>query len=66
MVAAQLHAQADGRAPCSRAMIGLMMLLVNETISPLNASAITSPTATTITSPRIMKFLKPLIGHLSD
>src|SRR5215469_630146 len=30
-------------------------------MSMLNASATTSPTAMTITSPRIMKFLKPLI-----
>ena len=41
--------------------IGLMMLFVNEVISALNARAMTSPTATTITSPRITKFLKPLI-----
>src|SRR6185312_2381432 len=42
-------------------MIGLMMLVVNEVIRALNARAMTSPTATTITSPRIRKFLKPLI-----
>ena len=38
-----------------------MMLVVNEVIRALNARATTSPTATTITSPRIRKFLKPLI-----
>ena len=42
-------------------MIGLMMLVVNAVIRALNARAMTSPTATTITSPRIRKFLKPLI-----
>ena len=52
--------------PCSRATIGLMMSLVNAAISMLNASATTSPTAMTITSPRSRKFLKPLIGPLSD
>src|SRR5215472_4403146 len=40
--------------------IGLMMLVVNEVISALNARATTSPTATTMTSPRKRKFLKPL------
>src|SRR5580704_17888380 len=43
------------------AMIGLMMLVVNAVMSMLNARAITSPTAMTITSPRRRKFLKPLI-----
>src|SRR5215470_482686 len=46
-------------------MIGLMMLVVNEVIRALNARATTSPTATTITSPRKRKFLKPLINLLS-
>src|SRR6516164_6513831 len=41
--------------------IGLMMLVVNEVMRALNARATTSPTATTMTSPRRRKFLKPLI-----
>src|SRR5437763_1382396 len=45
--------------------IGLMMLVVNEVIRALNARATTSPIATTITSPRIRKFLKPLINPFS-
>src|SRR6266702_6021256 len=40
---------------------GLTMSFVNAVTRPLNARATTSPTATTITSPRIRKFLKPLI-----
>src|SRR4249919_729700 len=42
-------------------MIGLMMSAVNAVIRALNARATTSPTATTIMSPRIRKFLKPLM-----
>jgi len=45
--------------------IGLMMLVVNAAIRALKARATTSPTATTITSPRIRKFLKPLIYSFS-
>src|SRR5437870_4599023 len=47
--------------PVKAWMIGLMMSLVNAAIRALNARATTSPTATTIMSPRIRKFLKPLI-----
>ena len=46
--------------PWKRATIGLMMLVVKAKIRPLKASATTSPTATTMTSPRMRKFLKPL------
>src|SRR5215510_9942802 len=51
--------------PVKLCTIGLMMLVVNEVIRALNARATTSPTATTITSPRKRKFLKPLINLLS-
>src|SRR4029077_917159 len=47
--------------PVKAWMIGLMMSLVNAVIRALNARATTSPTATTIMSPRKRKFLKPLI-----
>lgn len=47
--------------PWNAVRIGLMMLSVNALMSVLKASAITSATATVITSPRIKKFLKPLI-----
>src|SRR5436189_4827371 len=47
--------------PVKAWMIGLMMSLVNEVIRALNARATTSPTATTIMSPLMRKFLKPLI-----
>src|ERR1700757_1130500 len=50
--------------PVKLCTIGLMMLVVNEVISALNARATTSPTATTMTSPRKRKFLKPLKFHL--
>src|SRR5438128_1154994 len=46
--------------PCAAAIRGLMILSVNALTRLLNAKATTSPTATTITSPRIRKFLKPL------
>src|SRR5262249_36905089 len=46
--------------PWADAMRGLMMLSVNALTRLLNAKATTSPTATTITSPRIRKFLKPV------
>src|SRR6516164_7326759 len=46
--------------PWADAMSGLMMLSVNALTRLLNAKATTSPTATTITSPRIRKFLKPV------
>ena len=42
-------------------IIGLMILLVKAAIRALNARAMTRPTATTITSPRIRKFLNPLM-----
>src|SRR5579862_2092867 len=45
--------------PSALATIGLMTSVVNELISVLNARATTSPTATTITSPRKRKFLNP-------
>src|SRR5580698_3207774 len=45
--------------PWKRATMGLMMLVVNAVIRPLKASATTSPTAMTMTSPRKRKFLKP-------
>src|SRR3981189_1800501 len=41
--------------------MGLMMLVVKAVIRPLKAKATTSPTATTITSPRMRKFLKPFM-----
>src|ERR1700733_13192792 len=41
--------------------MGLMMLVVKAVIRPLKAKAMTSPTATTITSPRMRKFLKPFM-----
>src|SRR6266568_689617 len=47
--------------PWNLAMIGLMMEVVNALMRPLNARATTSPTAVTMTSPRIRKFLKPFI-----
>src|SRR6476660_7916272 len=47
--------------PVKAWMIGLLMSLVNAVIRALNARATTSPTATTIMSPRKRKFLKPLI-----
>src|SRR6185437_7191072 len=40
-------------------MSGLMMLSVKALTRLLKASAMTRPTATTMTSPRIRKFLKP-------
>ncbi len=46
--------------PPALATIGLMMLVVKEAIRVLNASAITSPTATMMTSPRMRKFLNPV------
>ena len=48
--------------PVKLCTIGLMMSVVNAVISALNASATTSPMATTITSPRITKFLNPLMA----
>src|ERR1035438_3476645 len=47
--------------PWNRDTIGLMMSVVKAVIRPLKAKAMTSPTATTITSPRIRKFLKPFM-----
>src|SRR5579872_937055 len=41
---------------------GLTISLVKALIRALNARAMTRPTATTITSPRIRKFLKPLMS----
>src|ERR1700683_2318227 len=41
-----------------------MMSFVKAVIRPLNARATTSPTATTMTSPRIRKFLKPFMFSL--
>ena len=38
-----------------------MMSLVKAVIRPLKAKATTRPTATTITSPRMRKFLKPFM-----
>src|SRR6516164_7488495 len=52
--------------PVKLCTIGLMMLVVNEVIRALNARATTSPTATTITSPRKRKFLKPFIPSPFD
>ena len=46
--------------PPALATIGLMMFVVNEMIRALKASAITSPTATMMTSPRMRKFLNPV------
>ena len=37
-----------------------MIFVVNETIRALKASAMTSPTATTMMSPRMRKFLNPV------
>src|SRR5580692_5451103 len=47
--------------PWNRDTMGLMMLVVKAVIRPLKAKATTSPTATTITSPRMRKFLKPFM-----
>jgi hypothetical protein len=41
---------------------GLMRSVVKAVIRALNARATTRPTATTITSPRIRKFLNPLMS----
>src|SRR5579875_3596217 len=46
--------------PAAALTSGVMMLSVNALISVLNASATTRPTAMTIRSPCIRKFLKPL------
>src|SRR4051794_17315490 len=45
--------------PAAALMSGVMMLSVNALINVLNANATTSPTAMTINSPCIRKFLKP-------
>ena len=46
--------------PWARATSGLMILDVNEAIRALKASATASPTATTMMSPRMRKFLNPV------
>src|SRR5689334_13260752 len=46
--------------PSNLATIGLMMLAVNAAIRALKASAMASPTATVMMSPRMMKFLNPV------
>ena len=59
---AELDAQAGRLPPWNRATMGLMMSVVKAVIRPLKARATTSPTATTITSPRMRKFLKPFMA----
>src|SRR5262249_33745775 len=51
--------------PWADAMSGLMMLSVNALTRLLNANATPRPTATTMTSPRIRKFLKPFSMSIS-
>lgn len=46
--------------PCAAATSGLMIESVTALTSVENAKATTNPTATTITSPRMRKFLNPL------
>src|SRR5579862_1965805 len=48
--------------PVKLLMSGVMRSLVKAVIKVLNARATTRPTATTITSPRIKKFLNPLMS----
>src|SRR5665213_521868 len=56
----------EGPPPANELMTGVMTLSENALMSVLNARATTRPTAITINSPCIKKFLKPFIDSPSS